>query len=405
MKRSLVALCVAAATLGLTGCTPYTGINSLPLPGTEGTGSDSYEVKLQLRNADGLVANTTVFVNDINVGTTTLVALEGWQPTLTLSLKKDVKLPANAVGALAQTSLLGSKHVDLAPPTGEPPRGTLTAGMTITEDRVHQFPETEDLLAGVSVLLNGGGLQHFQTITTELNRALGGTRANDAKELLTQFNGFTAGLDKQSADITQALKSFDNLGKTFGPRMDDIDKALKQLPAGLDTLDDLEPDIVKTLDDLGDASESLAPFAEDGPESGAAELAKVLKDLRDPLRAVGDIQPGSIPRGLRQIPFLIFTLDGIQYLVRSDFARLQVPVSLTLDSLDKNLFGGTPASGVLSSTAEAMRGTSKQGPNDPHNGGVLSNPLPSTPLTGRSGPIPGNSGNGPLSGGLPKIGN
>src|ERR1700712_5160964 len=106
MKRSLLAVVVAAAALGTTGCTPYTGINSLPLPGTVGTGSDSYEIKVQLRNANDLVANTPVFVNDINVGTTTLVALEGWQPTLTLRLKNSVKLPANAVGALAQTSLL-----------------------------------------------------------------------------------------------------------------------------------------------------------------------------------------------------------------------------------------------------------------------------------------------------------
>jgi len=400
MKRSLVAVVAAAATLGLAGCTPYTGINSLPLPGTEGTGSDSYEIKVQLHNADDLVANTPVFVNDINVGTTTLVALEGWTPTLTLSLKNDVKLPANATAALAQTSLLGSKHIDLISPPN--PQGTLQPGATITEDKIHQFPETEDLLAGVSVLLNGGGLQHFQTITTELNRALGGTRANDAKEFLTQLNGFTAGLDKQKDDITYALKSFDNLGKTFGPRMGDIDKGIKQLPAGLDALNDLEPDILNALHDIGAASEPFAEFAGDGNDTTAHQLEELLKDLKDPLRAVGDVQPGSIPRSLRQIPFLIFPLDGIKYLVRGDYAHLQIPVNLTLDSLDKNLFGGLPTSGSLSSVAEAMRSTSKRGPNNPPNNPALSNPLP---LRGGSGLTPRNSGSGPLSGGLPKLGN
>ena len=158
MKRSLLAVVVATATLGLTGCTPYTGINSLPLPGTEGTGPNSYEIKVQLHDADDLVANTPVFVNDINVGTTTLVALDGWTPTLTLSLKNNVKLPANATAALAQTSLLGSKHIDLITPPN--PQGTLQPGATIKEDMVHQFPETEDLLAGVSVLLNEIGRAH-----------------------------------------------------------------------------------------------------------------------------------------------------------------------------------------------------------------------------------------------------
>src|SRR5438067_2310596 len=133
MKRSLLAVAVTAATLGLTGCTPYTGINSLPRPGTVGTGLGSNKIKVQLHNADDLVANTPVFVNDINVGTTTMVGLDGWTPTLTVSLRNDVKLPANATAALAQTSLLGSKHLDLLPPTSEPPEGTLEDGMTIKE--------------------------------------------------------------------------------------------------------------------------------------------------------------------------------------------------------------------------------------------------------------------------------
>jgi phospholipid/cholesterol/gamma-HCH transport system substrate-binding protein len=274
----------------------------------------------------------------------------------------------------------------------------------IKEDQVHQFPETEDLLAGVSVLLNGGGLQHFQTITTELNRALGGTRANDAKELFTQLDGFTAGLDKQSADITTALKSFDHLGQVFSPRMADIDKGIKQLPAGLDALNDVEPQILNALHDLGGSLDSFTPFAGDGDDTAQAQLRHVLKDLKDPLKGFGDIQPGSIPRSLRQIPFLIFPLDGIQYLVRSDYARLQAPINLTLDSLDKNLCGGLPCSGVASSIAEAARATSKRGPNNPGNGAGLANPLPPTPLTGRSGLAPSNSGSGPL-GGLSKIGN
>lgn len=397
MKRSrgLLVVAAAAATLGLTGCTPYTGINSLPLPGTEGTGSDSYEIKVQLHNADDLVANTPVFVNDINVGTTTLVALDGWTPTLTLSLKNDVKLPANATAALAQTSLLGSKHIDLISPPN--PQGTLQPGAVIKEDSVHQFPETEDLLAGVSVLLNGGGLQHVQTITSELNRALGGTRANDARELLTQFNNFTAGLDKQKDDITHALKSFDHLGTTFGPRMDDIDAGIAQLPKGLDALNDLEPQLVKTTQDLKDAQKPFETVTDDHV------LTDVLKDLKSPLQRFGDVQIGSVPRSLRQIPFLIFPLDGIQYLVRSDYADLQIPINLTLDSLDKNFFTGTPLSGSLVKGAEALRGmngrSSARSPLPD-----LSSPLGGASLPGPSNLAPHHSGSGPLSG-LPSLGN
>src|SRR5262245_56705650 len=117
VRRVALTLVTVVATLGLTGCNPYTGMNSLPLPGNTGTGGYSYEIKVQLRNADDLVANTPVYFRDMNVGTTTHVGLvNGWTPELTLSIKNDIKLPANATAALAQTSLLGSKHIDLLAP-------------------------------------------------------------------------------------------------------------------------------------------------------------------------------------------------------------------------------------------------------------------------------------------------
>lgn len=404
MKRGISALMAAAAVLGLTGCgAPYTGINSLPLPGTKGTGAGSYTIKVQLRNADALVANTPVFVDDINVGTTTLVALEnGWTPTLTLSIQEGVKLPANATAALAQTSLLGSKHIELSAPAGVPPQGTLAPGALIREDRVKQFPETEDLLSGVSALLNGGGLEHFETITTELNRALGNGRDKDARELLTQLNVFTAGLDSQTNDIVFALKGFDNLGATLAPRLADIDKALQQLPAGLDTVNDLEPKIVETLGKLGDSTEKIAPFADEGSD----QLRKVFDELESPLRKIGDVQAGTLPRALRQLPFLIFTPDSLPWVVRGDYANLQIPVNLTLESLDANLFTGTPASGSLYSVAKAAQGGGPGVPGAPTGPVFPSVPrvpgLPSSPIAGPSGTTPADRG--PSLPSLPKLG-
>jgi phospholipid/cholesterol/gamma-HCH transport system substrate-binding protein len=399
MKRAAMALVTTAATLGLTGCNPYTGMNSLPLPGTEGTGSDSYQIKVQLRNADDLVANTPVFYKDMNVGTTTHVGLEnGWTPMLTVSIRKDITLPANATAALAQTSLLGSKHIDLIAPAGAGSQGELQPGAVITEDRVKQFPETEDLLAGVSALLNGGGLQHFQTITTELNRALGNGRDKDARELLTQLNNFTDGIDKQTADITAAMHGFDNLATSLQPRMADIDKGLAALPAGLDTFTDLEPQLIDALDRLGKANKPYASVAVDAIDDLRAEI----KELKSPLRHIGDIQPGSLPRALRLLPYAIFTVDSLPYAIRGDYVNLNAPVNLTLDSLDKNLFGGTPLSGSLYSVAQAMRNFRLPGAKTA-NSLPLADPLQKVvplpgPLTKSDKPLPGPLSDGPLAG-------
>jgi phospholipid/cholesterol/gamma-HCH transport system substrate-binding protein len=383
MKRVVLAAATATAMLGLTGCNPYTGMNSLPLPGTEGTGPNSYEIKVQLHNADDLVANTPVYYKDMNVGTTTYVGLDGWTPTLTLSIRDDIKLPANATAALAQTSLLGSKHIDLLEPTTEPSQGELQPGAVIKEDRIKQFPETEDLLAGVSALLNGGGLQHFQTITTELNRALGNGRDKDARELLTQLNNFTDGLDKQTQDITFALHGFDNLGSRFLPRLDDIDKGLQQLPAGLDTLNDLEPQFVKTLTELSGATKELAPFADEGTK----QLEHVFKDLKKPLKAVGDVQPGTPYRALQQVSGVIFIPNSTAWTTKGDYANITALVNLGLDSLDKNLLGGTPLAGSLYNIAEAQRNFRLPGAKSPSASNKLpiANPAEKLPLPGPLG--------------------
>lgn len=266
-----------------------------------------------------------------------------------------------------------------------PAQGTLEPGAVIEEEAVKRFPNTEDLLAGVSLLLNGGGLQNFETITDELNRALDDGGAQQARELLTQLDAFAGGIDQQKADIVTALQGLDRLSTTLAPRMEEIDVALQRLPAGLDTLNDLEPQLVESLDALGDASEQIAPFAEDGSK----QLRGILDELEPSLRAVGDVQQGSLGRALRLLPFLIFPIDAIPYWDRGDYANLVAPINLTLDSLDKNLFTGTPLSGSLSSVAEAARNnrTGADGPPVPAPTPMLGNPLlvPSAP-TAPTGP-------------------
>ena len=376
MRRTVVAIAAAVAALCLSSCSPYTGINSLSLPGTVGTGSDSYQVTVQLANANDLVANTPVLVNDINVGTVTKVGLDGWTPTLTVSLKNDVRLPANAVAALGQTSLLGSKHLQLSAPAGVPGQGRLAAGALIKEDRTHLYPQTEDLLAGVSTLLNGGGLQHFETITSELNRTLGGDRADQTRQLLTQLDTFTGGLDKQKGDIVTALQGFDRLGSTLAPRMNQIDTALQQLPEGLQTLDEQEPALVDATHRLGKASESIAPFADHGSE----QLRDVLSDLTPTLQNFGNVHPGSIDRALRNVPFVVFPLDSIPYSIRGDFVNIRAIVNLTLDGLDKGILGGTQASGLLHGIPGADRSLGTGGQQRRGSG-----PLAGLPVLGSSG--------------------
>lgn len=349
MRREIVLAAVLVGTLALSGC-DYAGVNSLSLPGTVGTGEDSYQVKVQLPNAANLVPNTPVMVNDINVGTVTDVGLDGWTPTLTLSIKNNVKLPANVQAKLGQTSLLGSKHVELTPPADQPSEGTLTNGALIPESRAHRFPETEELLASVSLLLNGGGLEQARTITTELNRALGG-REDQFRDLLTQLDEFSGGLDKQKGDIITALQGLDRLSTGLADQTPVIENALQVMPRALEVANQVEPDLVQASNDLGNWADAMGPLMNNG---GQSALTGVLTDLEAPLRKIADAD-SSIVRSLRLLPFLFFPLDSIKDVFRGDYANFNVTVDLTLEMLDTAYLGGTPLQGSLANIAKLLR--------------------------------------------------
>ena len=113
-------------------------------------------------------------VNDVTVGSISAIETDNWHARVTVALDGSVSLPANATAKIGQTSLLGSKHVALAPPTEVAPEGRLSEGSVIPLASASVYPTTEEALTALSLVLNGGGLAQIHSITTELNTALGG---------------------------------------------------------------------------------------------------------------------------------------------------------------------------------------------------------------------------------------
>ncbi len=126
--RSLVRLIAIGcfSTLALTGCT-FNGLNSLPLPGTVGRGPDATVYHLELANVGTLEANSPVMVSDVSVGSVSRMTVRDWHADVEISVTPGVVIPpANAVATVGQTSLLGSMHIALDPPSGQPPTGRLS---------------------------------------------------------------------------------------------------------------------------------------------------------------------------------------------------------------------------------------------------------------------------------------
>lgn len=118
-RRYGVPLLIAATIATTSGCAAlhgFRGANSLPLPGRAGSGTGSYTIEAQMPDVQNLKENSRVEVNNVVVGNVAKIERQGWHALVTMTINPDVKLPANSTATIGQTSLLGTLHVELAPP-------------------------------------------------------------------------------------------------------------------------------------------------------------------------------------------------------------------------------------------------------------------------------------------------
>ena len=97
------------------------------------------------------------------IGNVAKVERQGWHALVTMTIEPDAELPANATVTVGQTSLLGTLHVELATPPGVAAKGKLHNGSVIPLSSASAYPSTEQTLAAVSLVLNGGGLGQLRT--------------------------------------------------------------------------------------------------------------------------------------------------------------------------------------------------------------------------------------------------
>jgi phospholipid/cholesterol/gamma-HCH transport system substrate-binding protein len=332
---------VAVALITVSGCSSWRGLNSLPMPGTQGHGPGSYTVTVQMPDVNNIQPNSRVRVGDVAVGTVTKIERQGWHALLSLTLDGDVDLPANATAKLGQTSLLGSLHLELAPPTDEPPAGKLHQGSLIPLSHSGTYPSTEETLAALSSVLNGGGLGQVQDITEAFSTAFRG-REQDLRDLIGQLNTFTANLNDQTPDIIAATDSLNQLAAKFAAKQPVLDKALQTIPAALAELNKEKDNLINAADQLG----KFAALTVDTVNQTKQNLVKELQQVGPVLESLANAGP-SLTRSLSYIPTFPFPNETIEKWQRGDYANLTAIVDLTLSRIDQGIFTGTRWEGHL----------------------------------------------------------
>lgn len=327
--RRLALVCVLALVVLLSGCR-FDGIDSMVLPGGKGTGDDALKVTVELPDVGTLTTNAVVKVDDVAVGTVTEVRVEKWHAVAELSLEPDVVLPANALAKVGVNTLLGAAFVELVAPAstdGASSEGTLRSGDRIPLDRGRAYPSTEQVLSAASLALNGGGLEQIATITTELNKVLGG---NDGAvgELLPRLESFVGTLDSQRGEILAAVRDMARLSKRFAKNRGVITAALDEVGPALDVLAKNRPDLTKALTALTRLSDVATPLVAQVKEDLLADL----RDLAPVLKAVTAAGDSAVSALGFAVTFP-FAPETVQNACRGSYCNLTLMLDLTNSAL------------------------------------------------------------------------
>ncbi|MDI9915531.1 MCE family protein [Rhodococcus sp. IEGM 1379] len=325
----------ASVVMLVSGCA-WNGLNSVSLPGAAGRGEGSFTVVIEMPDVTSISPNSPVMVNDVTVGSISAIETDNWKAKVTVSLDGSVVLPANSTAKIGQTSLLGSKHVALAPPVGVAPEGQLTEGSVISLASAGVYPTTEEALTALSLVLNGGGLAQIQSITTELNAALGG-RTGSVRDLLSQMDTLTATLDRQREAMVTTMENLDVFAGEINAQRDVLGKALEVLDPALAELTDQRVALTTALDSVGRFGDVGTDLVNSTREDVKANLAA----LEPTLQKVVEAGPDLINNlgNLSTFPFPQTTIDDG---MRGDYTNLWALIDLTTNRLQSGLGFGTP---------------------------------------------------------------
>jgi len=337
MKRMLMRGSVLAAGSALLAGCQFGGLNSLAMPGTAGHGRGAYSITVEMPDVATLPQNSPVMVDDVTVGSVSGIQAEqrtdgSFYAAVKLALDKDVVLPANATVKVAQTSLLGSMHIDLARPKDKPAVGRLTDGSKIAESNTGRYPTTEEVLSALGLVVNKGNVGALEEITDETYQAVAG-RQDQFVDLVPRLAELTAGLNRQVNDIIDAVDGLNRFAATLAHDKDNLGRALDTLPEAIGVLNKNRGHIV----DAFAALRRLATVTSQVLAKTKVDFAADLKDLYSAAKALNDNRKNFIT-SLQLLLTFPFPNFGIKQAVRGDYLNVFTTFDLTLRRLGETFF-------------------------------------------------------------------
>jgi phospholipid/cholesterol/gamma-HCH transport system substrate-binding protein len=333
MRTRMVASLLLTGSL-LAGC-GYSGLYNAPLPGGADVGARPYQVTAEFADVLDLVPQASVRLGNVPVGRVTQISLtrDGSAARVQMLINGDIVLPADADAQLSTNSLLGEKFVELDAPAAQPdapPPARLRDGAVIPLARTSRYPQVEEVLAALSLLLNGGGIAHLQQVVRELNAAAHGNEPQ-LRALLSDVTTLTTQLDSQRDTIVRAIDGLGRLSTALAAQNDQLDTALHGLGPGIQTLNEQRDQLVDMLHALDKLSGVAVSTVNQGRDDLLANV-RALQPTLEQLARAGD----NVPKSLEYLLSYPWTDQALKT-VKGDYVNTDVVLNLNFNEILGNL--------------------------------------------------------------------
>ncbi|MHC3003218.1 mammalian cell entry protein [Gordonia sp. GN26] len=305
-RRGAVTALLLSALMGLTGCGVLPGltVEQIPLPAPGGIG-DSIRLTANFDNALNLPTRAKVKLNGTDVGQVDTIVAKDYSAIVTMDVSKKTKLPVGTGAELRQATPLGDVFVALLPPPNAP-KGFMTDGDTLTGP-TSAAATVEDLLIGMSGVVDSGSLNSLTVILTELSSAV----ATNPSDLNGAIRGLTTGIRKLNQSSAQVDRSLANTRILTGQLSDgraQIMASINKLGPALESLNGQIGSILTTLDKTQQVTAATNDFLrtdQDNLVEMLGHLSTVLAGLRQaagPLGSLADNLHTLTPKWIKSTP-------------------------------------------------------------------------------------------------------
>ncbi|MCU1647690.1 MAG: mammalian cell entry protein [Nocardia sp.] len=233
---------------------------------------DTYTVRIEMTRSGGLMRNSDVTLRGFRVGSISSITLTSNGIEALARINSSARIPSGGIVAVQSLSAVGEQYLDFRPTTNDGPYlkdGALIVSKDVTTP-VPMADVLENSNALIAQLDPASDPTRFQTIITELDKALGGG-PDQLRSLISGISAITVGMENV---LPQTVALLTNL-RTIAGTTAHIQPDLATLTANSSTL----------FQQLTAADSEVRKLLDLGPGQ-LATLGSVLNETSDPVTSL-----------------------------------------------------------------------------------------------------------------------